>query len=130
MAAKSSATKEQGVAAVEAYLAKLPEPARAALGHLRATIRSAAPDAEEALVYGVPGFRQGGALVCYAAHKSHCGFYPMSPELLDALAGELGGLRTSEGTIEFTPEAPIADDLVRRIVARRIEENAAKGKKR
>lgn len=130
MAVKSSSAKGQGVAAVDAYLAQVPVPARGALQHLRATIRSAAPDAEEAMVYGVPGFRQGGALVCYAAHKSHCGFYPMSPALLDSLAGELGGRRTSEGTIEFTPEAPLPDDLVTRIVARRIEENAVKGKRR
>lgn len=118
-----------GIAGVEAYLAKVPETQRAALEHLRAIIRSAAPDAEEALVYGVPGFRQGGPLVCYAAHKSHCGFYPMSPALLDSLASELGGLRKSEGTIEFTPDKPLSDDLVRRIVRKRLEENAAKRKR-
>jgi uncharacterized protein YdhG (YjbR/CyaY superfamily) len=118
------------IAGVETYLAKVPETQRVALEHLRATIRAAAPDAEEALIYGVPGFRQDGPLVCYAAHKSHCGFYPMSPALLDSLAAELGALRKSEGTIKFTPEKPLPYDLVRRIVVMRLGENAAKRRSR
>lgn len=123
---RKSPLSTDGTASVEAYLAKLPDTQRVALEHLRATIRTAAPHAEEALVYGVPGFRQDGPLVCYAAHKGHCGFYPMSPALLDSMSAELGGLRKSEGTIEFTPDAPLSDDLIRRIVGKRLEENAAK----
>jgi uncharacterized protein YdhG (YjbR/CyaY superfamily) len=114
----------QGIAAVEAYLASIPEPAHSALEHLRATIRSAAPDAEEAMVYGAPGFRLNGrALVCYAAHRSHCGFYPMSPALMDTLAAELAGFRTAKGTIHFTPDQRLPDALVRKIVKARVKED-------
>ena len=49
-----------GTKAVDAFLAKVPEPARTALEKLRAQIATAAPDAEELINYGVPMFRLGG----------------------------------------------------------------------
>ena len=79
--------------------------------------------------YVVPGFRQQGALVCYAAFKTHCSFFPMSAALMDTLGDELQGLRTSKGTIQFAPDEPLSEDLVRRIVAARIAENAARARK-
>ena len=113
-------------AAIDAYVAKAPEPFRGALEHVRALVRSTVPDAEEALVYGVPGFRYGGQpLVCYAAFKAHCGFYPMSPALMDSLEDELAGFRTAKGTIQFTPDNPLPDSLVRKIVKARAKENVA-----
>jgi uncharacterized protein YdhG (YjbR/CyaY superfamily) len=120
-----AASAASGADAVEAYLAKVPEPALSALQHLRQVIRGAAPGAEEALVYGVPGFRLKGPLVCYAAHKSHCGFYPMAPGLLDGMETELTSWRISKGTISFTPELPLPDELVVRIVRARVDRQAA-----
>lgn len=104
----------------------MPAPQRAALEHLRALIHATAPEAEEALVYGAPGFRLGGALVCYAAHKSHCAFYPMSPSLLDRLGDEVADYRTAKGTLQFTPDRPLPDTLVRNIVRARVAENRAR----
>lgn len=121
--------KPSGVEAVEAYLQAVPEPARSALEDLRKAIKAAAPHAVEAMSYGAPGFRQDGALVCYAAFKTHCSFFPMSAALMDTLGDELKGLRTSKGTIQFAPDQPLGEALVRRIVAARIAENAARAKK-
>ena len=111
------------IAKIEAYLAKLDDAQRAALEHIRALIKQAAPQAEEAMVYGVPGFKQDGGLVCYAAHKAHCGFYPMSPVVVDALKSELAGFETAKGTVRFTPDKPLPDALIIDIVKRRIAEN-------
>ncbi len=108
---------------IEAYLAGLDDDKRAALEHLRVVIKRAAPDAEEAMVYGVPGFRQNGALVCYAAFKAHCGFYPMNPETLEEFMGELADRETAESTIRFTADNPLPDDLVTRIVRARVAQN-------
>jgi uncharacterized protein YdhG (YjbR/CyaY superfamily) len=109
---------------IDAYLAKLDPDKRAALEHLRALVRQAAPEAEEAMVYGVPGFKLDGGLVCYAAHAAHCGFYPMSPVVIAAMKAELAGFETAKGTVRFTPDKPIPDSVVTEIVRRRIEENA------
>lgn len=119
-----------GADAVEAYLAAVPQPQRRALEDLRKLIRAAAPDADEALVYGAPGFRRQGALVCYAAGKDGCSFYPMSPPLLDSLGAEIEPFRSSKGTLDFTADRPLDAALVRRIVAARLAEKAARGKRR
>jgi uncharacterized protein YdhG (YjbR/CyaY superfamily) len=119
-----------GIADIEAHLAAVPPPFRKALEHLRAVIRKAAPEAEEALVYGGPGFRLDGGLVGYGAHTAHCALYPLNPALIDRFAAELAPFRTSKGAIQFTPDAPLPDELVRRIVLARVEENRAKARKR
>jgi uncharacterized protein YdhG (YjbR/CyaY superfamily) len=86
----------RGLAAVEAYLARVPEPGRSALEHLRSVISAAAPGAEEYITYGMPGFRLDGGLVSYAAFKAHLSFFPMSATLIDTLGDELAGFRTSK----------------------------------
>ena len=76
MAVKKSA--ENGVAAVEAYLAQVPEPARTTLEKVRAMISAAAPkEATERISYQMPSFHYRRALVAYAAFKEHCSFFPM-----------------------------------------------------
>ena len=118
------AAEQNGVAAVEAYLAKLPEPARGTLQTMRARIRAAAPaEATEQLSYGMPAFRYKGALVAYAAFKAHCSFFPMSATLLDDFAGELQAWRTSKGTLQFPMDKPLPAALVKKLVKARVVEN-------
>ncbi|MBI5852411.1 MAG: DUF1801 domain-containing protein [Planctomycetes bacterium] len=107
------------------YLAALPDPQRKALQKLRATIRSAAPDAEECISYRLAAFRQDGMLVAYGATGKHCAFFPMNATSVAAHAAALAGWSTSKGTIRFQPETPLPAALVRRIVKERLAENAA-----
>src|SRR5271165_2570894 len=99
-ATKSAAGKpKEGPEAVDAYLAKVPEPARTTLQKVRATIRSVVPaETTEALSYGMPAFRYKGALVAYAAFKDHCSFFPMQASLIDEMKDELTAYRTAKGT--------------------------------
>jgi uncharacterized protein YdhG (YjbR/CyaY superfamily) len=108
---------------VDAYLTGVSTEARRALQRLRKAIRSAASKAEEGFSYGVPAFKlHGKPLVCFAAFKNHCGFYPMSPAVLSRYSHELSGYDTAKGTIRFQPEKPIPDALVKKIVKERITE--------
>ncbi len=108
---------------VDAYLEKIPADARNALEKLRQTIRAAAPESEEGFSYGVPAFKlKGKTLVCFAAFKNHCGFYPMSPEVLGAFADDLSGYKTAKGTIRFDAKKPMPAALVKRIVKVRLAE--------
>lgn len=120
----------ESVENVEAYLARLPEDQRAALRNLRATVRRAAPDAEEVISYGMPVFRQDGVLVYYAAFRDHCSFFPASGATLRKFAGELKPFVAGKGTLHFTPEHPLPATLVTRIVKARIAENAARAERR
>ena len=121
---KRTGAPKEDVAAVEAYLAKVPEPARTTLQKIRATIRSAAPkEATEGLSYSMPAFRYKGALVAYAAFKDHCSLFPMQASLTDAMQEELKGYRTSKGTLQFPLDKPLPAALVKKIVKARVAEN-------
>lgn len=122
-----SAKSTDGLAAVEAYLAKVPEPARTTLEKMRATIRAAAPkDADECISYGMPAFRYKGALVGYAAFKQHCSFFPMSASLLDDFAEDVKNYRTAKGTLQFESDKPLPAALVKKIVKARVVQNETK----
>ena len=125
--AKSNVEATNGVAGVEAYLAKVPEPARTTLAKLRAMIRASAPkEATEQLSYGMPAFRYKGALVAYGAFKNHCSFFPMQASLTDAMQDDLKGYRTSKGTLQFPLDRPLPAALVKKMVKARVAENERK----
>jgi uncharacterized protein YdhG (YjbR/CyaY superfamily) len=108
---------------IDAVLATQPDDVREALERLRRTIRAAAPEAVEAIAYGVPAFRyRGGPLVSFGAGRSHCSFYVQSPAVMQAHAAELGDFRTSTGTVHFQPDRPIPAALVTRLVKARMAE--------
>lgn len=112
---------EQATERIGAYLAALAPGPRSALEVLRGRIAAAVPEAEEAISYGMPAFRyRGKALVGYAAASSHLSLHPMSPLVIEALATRLEPWPTSKGTIRFTPDHPLPDDLVVAIVMARV----------
>ena len=120
---KRSRNASPSAADVDAYLASIPEDARAALQKLRRVIRSAAPKATEAISYQIPTFRYNGPLVSFAAFPNHCGFYVLSPAVMEAHKAELRDYETSKGTIRFSASKPLPAALVRKLVRARIAEN-------
>ena len=127
MAQKKSA--EVGKAEVEAYLARVPEPARTTLEKTRAMIRAAAPkEATEAISYRIPSFQLKGGLVAYAAFKDHCSFFPMGARAIEELAEELKGYRVSKGTIHFALDKPLPVGLVKKMVKACAARNEAKAR--
>jgi len=127
LATPTSEKKSGTVADVEAYLAKVPEPARSTLQKVRATIRSVLPsEATEALSYGMPAFRYKGALVAYAAFKDHCSFFPMQASLIDSMKDELKSYRTAKGTLQFPLDKPLPPTLLKKMVKARVAENERK----
>jgi uncharacterized protein YdhG (YjbR/CyaY superfamily) len=122
---------ENGLAAVEVYLAKVPEPARTTLEKVRAMIRSAAPqEATERMCYQMASFHYKKTIVAYAAFKDHCSLFPMGSSAIEPFAEELKGLRTSQGTIQFPLDKPLPKALVMKIVKARAAQNEAKARAR
>ena len=109
---------------VDAYLANIPEPAAGTLKHIREVIRSVVPkETTEVISYGMPMFKFRGMLVGYAAFKNHCSLFPTGSKVLDQFDKELKGYRTSKGTIQFPPDQPLPDSLIKKIVKARVAEN-------
>ena len=113
---------------VDEYLARLPEPERAALAKLRAHVREAAPMAEEVISYQIPTYRHHGALVHFAAQAKHLSFTVVSEAAMEAVKDKLKGFDASGRTIRFTPEKPLPAALVKRVVKLRVRENEARAK--
>lgn len=112
---------------VETYLSAVPEPARSTLQSMRAHIRTLLPpEATEVISYGMPTFKHKGAVVGYAAFDRHCSLFPYSAALLAEYAEDLKDYSTSKGTIRFSPDQPLPEALVAKIVKARLATNEAK----
>ena len=100
---------------VDDYLAAIePESFRSALLRLRDVLRSELPDAEEVISYGIPTFKVAGKnVIHYAGFKRHLTLFPGA--IVSDFADQLTGFKTSKGGIQFTPENPLPEDLVREI---------------
>ncbi|MEI7743058.1 MAG: DUF1801 domain-containing protein [Chloroflexota bacterium] len=110
-------------AAIDDYLAALPEDQRAPLEQIRAIVREEAPDAVEVISYGMPGWRIGGRLaVSAAAFKAHSSLFPASGAVMAELAEELAPYFEPKATLRFRLDAPLPADLVRRVVRIRTRE--------
>jgi uncharacterized protein YdhG (YjbR/CyaY superfamily) len=107
---------------IDEYIAAFPPEIQAILQKIRATIRKAAPEAEERIIYQIPTFALEGNLVHFAAFKNHIGFYP--PVRADAkLAQELSVYAGEKGNLRFPLDQPIPYALITKIVKARIREN-------
>ena len=107
------------------YITSFPKDIQATLGCLRRVIRESAPDAEEAISYGIPTFKLNGNLVHFAAFKGHISFFPTSSAIV-AFKKELSRYELSKGTVRFPMDRSIPFDLVKKMVRYRVKENLAK----
>lgn len=110
---------------IDEYIERFPENVQTILQKLRATIKKAAPGAEEVISYQMPAFKYHGVLVYFAGYKNHIGFYPTSSPM-KVFKKELAGYKTSKGAIQFPIEKAIPLTLVKDIVKFRIKENLEK----
>jgi uncharacterized protein YdhG (YjbR/CyaY superfamily) len=108
---------------IDAYLAKIKGPKRAALDQLRQTIRAVVPKAEECISYRIPAFRLDGRIVAgFAATAIGCSYFPFSGSTLRTLADELAAYEQTKSSLHFDPGAPLPRTLVRKLIkARRAE---------
>jgi uncharacterized protein YdhG (YjbR/CyaY superfamily) len=119
------ATKRSWPATIDEYISAFSPDVQATLQRIRQVVRSAAPDAQEAISYRIPAFKLNGVLVYFAAFKNHIGFYPpvrgnaQLEKAVSRYAGEKGNLR-------FPLDQPIPYALIERITRLRVKQNLAK----
>jgi uncharacterized protein YdhG (YjbR/CyaY superfamily) len=109
-------------ATIDQYIAGFPMDIQKILQKIRATIRKAAPKAEETISYAIPTFRMNKNLVHFAAFKYHIGFYP-TPSGISKFKKELTAYKSAKGSVQFPLNKPIPLGLIARIVKFRVKED-------
>jgi len=113
---------------VDKYIVNFSVEVREIMIRIREIIREEAPDAVEGFAYGMPSYKTNGKpLVYFAGYKSHLGFYA-TPTGHEQFAKELSVYKQGKGSVQFPLDQPIPYDLIRRIVAFRVQENNLKKK--
>lgn len=112
---------------IDEYIATFPKETQKILEQIRATIKAAAPEAQEKISYQMPTFFLNGNLVHFAAFKNHIGFYPV-PTGIEKFKKELSIYEQGKGSVQFPLDKPMPLGLISRIVKFRVKENLAKAK--
>ncbi len=117
-------------ATIDEYIASFPQDVQEKLRGIRAAIRRAAPEAEEAIRYGIPTFRLDGTnLVHFAAFRNHLSFFPTSSGV-EYFREDLSSYTISKGTIQIPLDVPVPYELIGRIARFRVAETRQKEKKK
>jgi len=75
---------------------------RPKLEQVRAAIRRAVPEAQEAIAYRMPGYElHGKPMLYFAGFKDHCSLFAASGTFLAALEDELSGYEVRKGDDPF-----------------------------
>lgn len=99
------------------YIAAAPEQHRPLLVQLRSRLAEALPDAEELIMYDMPGFGFGKTIIAgYASFSKQCGLYVRNGALT-AHADEVAaaGLKATKTGVTFSARQPIPDELVTKL---------------
>ncbi len=111
---------------IESYIAGFPKEVQAILEQVRATIKKAAPEAEETISYGIPAFKLNGKpLVYFAGYKNHIGLYA-TPTGHAKFEKELAEYKQGKGSVQFPIHTPMPLNLITKIIKFRVQENLAK----
>lgn len=101
---------------VTEYIEQLIPAEKAVLGRMREIVYDAVPDAEDSFSYGVPTYKyKGRYMIAFASNKKFMSVYP-GAETISILKDQLKDFKLSKGTISFTVEKPLPDDLLRSII--------------
>jgi uncharacterized protein YdhG (YjbR/CyaY superfamily) len=109
---------------IDDYIGSFPAEIQTLLNRVHATIREAAPGAEESISYGMPAFKlKGRPLVYFAGYKNHIGFYA-TPTGHQEFKEELSKYKQGKGSVRFPIDQPLPLDLIKRITEFRVRENS------
>ena len=102
---------------IDDYLATLGEQDRDAVARVYRIATDAVPDVEQGTGYRMPALLLNGkALLSVKRTKTHLGVYPFSADAVAAVRARLDGFDVSTGTIRFSVERPLPEDVIRDLV--------------
>ena len=114
--------EKTNLSSIDEYISGCPESIQSVLEQLRATIKEAAPEAEEKISYQLPTFTLVGNLVHFGAFKNHIGLYP-GPGVIAAFKEDLSDYPVSKGTVQFPNSKPLPFELIAKMVKFCVQQN-------
>ena len=99
---------------IAGYIRAAPRERQPHLRRLYAILKSAAPEAEEAIKWGTPFFVEPRFLFAFSAYKAHVSFAPPAAAL-KRFRMELARQETTMNTIQLPYDRPLPEALIRRI---------------
>jgi uncharacterized protein YdhG (YjbR/CyaY superfamily) len=113
-------------ASVSQYIATFPRGSQRALTRVRGAIKSALPEAEEVISYGIPAYKLHGRIVIYfAGWHEHYSIYPLTATLEAAFEKPLERYEKSgRGTLRFPLGEAVPVKLIGDLARFRAKETA------
>ena len=103
---------------IDDYLAGLSDDKRAIIKHMYDVVRQLVPGTTEGLSYSMPALKyKDKALVAIVANKNFLSLYPFGS--IERLGVDASAFEQTSGSIHFTPDKPIPDELLTAIVEAR-----------
>ena len=104
---------------IAAYIRAAPREGQPHLRRLHAILKSVAPKAQEVIKWGTPFFVEPRFLFAFSAHKAHLNFAPTA-EALEHFRKQLEKHKTTRNYLQIPYDAPLPEDLIRRIARYRL----------
>ena len=101
---------------IDEYIASFPDEVQKILEEIRATIKAAAPEAEEKISYQIPAFELNGRnLIHFAGWNRHISMYPI-PAGDEAFEKKISQYVAGKGTLKFPLDEPVPLELIGEVV--------------
>ncbi len=106
------------------YIAAAPEQFQPLLKQLRKQLAKTLPDAEETIMYDMPGFGFGKSIIAgYAAFSKQCGLYVSKGAIAECSEDiSAAGLKATKTGVTFSVQKPIPNELITRLALASREE--------
>ena len=120
----------QSYKTIDEYLETQPVEYQKVFQKLRKFIKKIVPKCEESIGRWMPWFKVNGKwVVWFAGFKKHMSFFPHSGSILCHFEKEIQWFTHTKAAIHFTVENPLPDELVKKIIEKKIEYEILKGRK-
>ena len=112
---------------VDEFISNAPEEAQDKLREMRAVIKSAVPEAEEGISWGVPFYKYHGLLAGFTALKNHIDFgLAFALEETDREKLEEKDYKTGKKTVQIRFDQKVPEGIISQIIKAKAKENVAK----
>jgi uncharacterized protein YdhG (YjbR/CyaY superfamily) len=106
-------------ATIAGYIKAAPREGQPHLRRLSAILKSAAPQAEEAIKWGMPFFVEPRFVFAFSAHKAHLSFAPTAAAL-EHFRKALEKHKTTKNYLQVPYGEPLPEELIRKIAEWRV----------